>query len=359
MEAMLLAIEQARHSVRLEMYIYTASPIGERFREALRQAAQRGLEVKVLLDSWGCLTLSERFWEPLRQAGGEVRRFNPLSLGRCGIRNHRKLLVCDESVGFVGGFNISSEYQGDGVKRGWFDLGLRVEGSVARELASSFDDLYALAEFKHRLFARFRKSVAQKIISHPEGQIILAGPGHDRHFLKSILLNDVRSAKCIQIIAAYFLPLRPIRRALLRAARRSNRVQIVVAAKSDVPILQLACQRFYHAFLRAGVEIYEYQPQVLHAKLILADRVVYAGSANLDRRSFLANYELLLRLTQPEVTVEAREIFEATLRHCRRIEMSSWKKSRSFWNKLMERWAFLFLARVDSCLSRRQLRNLR
>jgi cardiolipin synthase len=174
-----------------------------------------------------------------------------------------------------------------------------------------------------------------------------------------VLLRDLRSARSIRIIAAYFLPPRPVRRALVRAARRGANVQIILGAKSDVPLLQLAFRRFYQSFLRAGIELYEYQPQVLHAKLIIADGVVYAGSANLDRRSFLANYELMLRVTQTVVAVEAEGIFESALSHCRRIERKSWRTSRTVWGKLKEWGAFFLLARVDACWSRRQLRNLR
>jgi cardiolipin synthase len=359
MEAMLAAIGQAATSVRLEMYIFTASGIGERFREQLSQAAQRGVRVRVLIDAWGSVTLSEKFWEPLRAAGGQIRWFNPLSLGRWGIRDHRKLLVCDEALAFVGGFNISPEYQGDGVTRGWCDLGLQVEGLLARDLSSSFDTLFSLADFKHRRFARFRRVVEQKLVARPDGQIILAGPGHHPNFLKTILLKDFKSARSIRIIAAYFLPPRPIRRALLKAARRGARVQIILGAKSDVPLLRLACRRFYQGFLRAGIELFEYQPQILHAKLIIADNLVYAGSANLDRRSFLANYELMLRVGKPELAAQAGELFSNTLAHCSRVEPAAWPRSRSFWCKVREWWAFFLLARVDACWTRRQLRNLR
>ena len=359
MEAMLEAICRAASSVRLEMYIYAASRIGERFREALVQAAQRGVRVRVMIDSWGSLTLTDKFWEPLRGAGGEVRWFNPLSLGRGGIRDHRKLLVCDEAVAFVGGFNISEEYEGDGVTRGWYDLGLQVQGPLAHELARSFDRLFALADFKHRRFARFRRLVRQQVVSVEEGQVILAGPGHHPNALKSMLRKDFRTARSIQIIAAYFLPSRPIRRELMRAARRGARIQIILGAKSDVPLLQLACRRFYHGFLRAGIELFEYQPQVLHAKLIIADDVVYVGSANLDRRSFIANYELMLRLTSPELAPGAREIFSGNLPHCRKVDRAAWRRSRSLWEKVKEWCAFLLLARLDSVWSRRQLRNLR
>ena len=113
--AMLAAIDAAARSVRLEIYIYSAGPLGERFREALIRARQRGAQVQVLVDALGSIGLPTAFWKPLRAVGGEVRQFNPLSLNWFGIRSHRKLLVCDERVGFVGGFNIAPEFEGDGV----------------------------------------------------------------------------------------------------------------------------------------------------------------------------------------------------------------------------------------------------
>ncbi len=359
MAAMLAAIQAAHRSVRLETYIYTAGGAGERFRVALEEAARRGLRVKVMVDSWGSITLSDRFWDGLREVGGEVRWFNPLRWGCYGIRNHRKLLVCDERLAFVGGFNISSEYEGDGVTRGWYDLGLEVEGGLAEELAKSFDTLFGLADFRHRRFVRFRKVVKQAGLSTAQGQVILTGPGHRPNLLKVMLLNDIKSAQSLRIIAAYFLPPRSIRRALVRAARRGAHVQIILGAKSDVPMLQLAFRRFYQSFLRAGIELFEYQPQILHAKMIIADDTVYAGSANLDRRSFLANYELMLRVPHPGLAEQGRDIFNTALSHCRRVERRSWRQSRSFWEKLKERWAFFLLVRVDAFLSRRQLKNLR
>jgi cardiolipin synthase len=359
MEAMLAAIAEAKSSVRLEMYIFTASPIGERFREALEQAARRGAKVRVLLDSWGSLPLSDSFWDGLREAGGQMRWFNPIELRRWGIRDHRKLLVCDESVAFVGGFNIAPEYQGDGVKQGWYDLGLEVEGYLAGELAISFDRLYALADFKHKRFTRFRHAVNQKLVTTPLGQIVEVGPGHHRDSYKALLVKDISSASSLRIIAAYFLPPRRVRRALISAARRGTRVQLILAAKSDVPLLMMAVRRFYQVFLRAGIELYEYQPQILHGKLIIADGVVYVGSANLDQRTFLSNYELVLRVTNPDLAAQARDIFSDALEHCQRIEPRQWRRSRNFWNKLCERWAFFLLGRLDVVLSRRQVRNLR
>ena len=120
--AMLAAIDAASKSIRLEVYIFSDDELGHRFRDALLRAGQRGVAVRVLVDGIGSNDLPDDFWSSLKQAGGEARVFNPIALKRFGIRDHRKLLVCDARVAFIGGFNISHEYEGDGVKQGWRDL---------------------------------------------------------------------------------------------------------------------------------------------------------------------------------------------------------------------------------------------
>ncbi len=133
--AMLAAIEAARHSVRLETYIFSAGDPGNRFLEALVRAQRRGAKVYVVLDAWGSQDLADGYWEPLRKAGGEFRWFNKQTHRGFLFRDHRKLLVCDEQMAFVGGFNHAPEYVGDGVTRGWCDVGLHVDGPLAGHLA--------------------------------------------------------------------------------------------------------------------------------------------------------------------------------------------------------------------------------
>ena len=106
------------------------------------RAHQRGANVRILIDGLGSRGLANSFWQPLRAAGAQVRIFNPLAVPRLGIRDHRKLLVCDERVAFVGGFNIASEYEGDGVTCGWCDIGLKIEGSLAAQLVGAFDEMF-------------------------------------------------------------------------------------------------------------------------------------------------------------------------------------------------------------------------
>jgi cardiolipin synthase len=357
--AMLAAIEAARKSVRLEMYIYSDSDLGRTFRDALVRAAQRGARVKVLIDALGSFALGSSFWDPLIKAGGEFRWFNPLKFGRMLYRDHRKVLACDEETAFIGGFNIAPEYDGDGVAKGWLDLGMAMRGPLAKELAKSFDRSFARADFEHKPLQRLRRATSRSTIAGETWRLLLSGPGRGYHFLKRTLAHDLANARSVQIICAYFLPTWRLRRELLRVRQRGGRVQLVLAGKTDVRLSQLASHRLYRMLLRNGIEIYEYQPQILHAKLFVIDEQVYAGSSNLDARSLNINYELLVRITDPSVVQEGREIFCDVLKHSRRIERATWRTSRSFWTKLMEDWAYFVLGRLDPYLARKRMKYLR
>jgi cardiolipin synthase len=354
MEEMLAAIASATQSVRLEMYIFHAGPTADEFRDALVNACKRGLRVRVLIDAIGSAYLPDSFWNTLRESGGEFRWFNPLSLHRVFIRDHRKMLVCDEKLAFVGGFNIATEYRGDGVSAGWLDLGLRVRGSLAQELAAAFDDMFSCADFKHWPFTRLRKSFRLKTVAAPEAQLLLGGPGRNNPF-KRALRGDLKEAREALIISPYFVPPWKIRRLLMRMARNGAKVQLILPAKCDLPVMRMAAQSFYRRFLDAGVEIHEYQPQILHAKLFVIDQIVYVGSANLDARSMNINYELMVRLSNPALVREGREIFAGILAHCRQIDRMEWRSSRTFFDRIKARLAHILLARIDPFIARQQL----
>ena len=356
--AMLAEIDAAKISVCLEIYNFQDSPVGIRFREALVRACERGARVRVLVDAVGSYFLPVKFWERLRSAGGDVRVFNPVTLKRLIIRNHRKLLVCDGRVAFVGGFNIASEYEGDGVKSGWCDVGLKIEGALVAQLESSFEEMFGRADFRHKRFMPLRKSRAKRVVSLPKEQLLFSGPGRGRNPFKRALHQDLKHANNVQMIIAYFLPTWRLRRALMRVARRGGKVQLILAGKSDVLLSMLAAQGLYRRFLDGNIEIHEYQPQILHAKLIIVDDIVYLGSANLDTRSLRINYELMIRFENRIIAQEAREIFSKNLKHCRRVTAAEWRQSRSFWRKLKQRWAYFLLNHLDPYLARRQWRDL-
>jgi len=345
--AMLAAIDAAQASVCLEIYIYRNSPLGIRFRDALARARGRGARVAVLVDAIGSLSLPGHFWDPLRDAGGEVRIFNPLALHRVTIRSHRKLLVCDGRVAFIGGFNLAPEYEGDGVTAGWCDVGLKLHGDLVPQLQASFDDMFARAAFRHKRFVRWRKSTAKRAIALPPEQIFFSGPGRGPNPFLRALQQDLKAARLVQIMVGYFLPPWRLRRALRCVVQRGGKVQLLLASKSDVPLS-----------LPGNLELYEYQPQILHAKLFIVDGLVYAGSSNLDSRSLHINYELMIRFDDADVVRSARAIFADTLEHCRPVTSKEWRASRTLWQRLKQRWAYFLLNRIDPCLARRQWRTL-
>jgi cardiolipin synthase len=352
------AIDSAKQCVRLETYIFANDELGRECRDALVGARQRGLKVQVLVDSIGSFMLTRHFWDPLLSIGGEVHWFNPVSLERLAFRNHRKMLVCDDAVAFVGGFNITAQYKGDGVHSGWCDLGLRITGPLVNELAEAFDESFNRADFKHKRFTRLRRSLARRKQATHEGDLLLSGPGRGRNPFQQALHKDLSHARSVQIISAYFLPNRRLRRDLKRIARGGGKVQLILAGKTDVLLSQLAGRSLYRRLLRAGVEIYEYQPQILHAKLIIVDGVVYAGSANLDPRSLYINYELMLRLKDRQLVAGAHGIFHQKLAHSRQIESKAWRKSSTWWGRLKHRWAYFFLVRIDPVIARWQYRRM-
>ena len=356
--AMLAAIEAATKSVCLETYIYSSGGVGLRFRDSLVGAVHRQVRVQVLIDALGSFGLSAEFWKPLLQAGGEIRWFNPLSLNRLGFRDHRKLLVCDDCLAFVGGFNIAPEYEGDGVTCGWCDLGLRIEGPLVSQLSVSFGDMFARAGFRHKRFARLMRSSANRAISAHQDQLLLSGPARGQSPIKRALKKDLERAHSVQIMVAYFLPSWQLRRQLARVVRRGGRVQLILAAKSDVAVSRLATQSLYRRLLKAGIQINEYQPQVLHAKLIIIDEIVYVGSVNLDPRSLHINYELMIRFVSPEIASQARAVFSRCLGHARPVSQEQWTREDSIWRRFKGHWAYFLLVRIDPYIAQRQWRAL-
>jgi len=353
------AMESARATIRFESYIYAPEPPGDDYRELLVAASRRGVQVRVLVDAFGSLMLPEDYWDTLRAAGGDVRWFNRMSLDRFNFRDHRKLLTCDETVAIVGGFNVAPVSLGDGVQSGWRDVGLRLAGPLVPELEASFDALFNLADFRHRRLSRFRKLRTGRMVQTSGGELLLSGPGRGQNLIYRSLQRDLKGARTVRVIAGYFLPPPRLRRALTRVAHRGGTVQLILAGQTDIPLMQAATRSLYQRLMRAGVEIHEYQPQVLHTKLLLLDQAVYVGSSNVDVRSFRINYELMLRLTEPGVVREATEVFESHLRHSRLISPRDWRKARTFWAKLKERAALFLFTRIDPLIARKQLRSFR
>ncbi len=352
------AIGLARQSVRFEFYIVAPDATGARFRAALVAAARRGLRVEVLVDAFGSASLPANYWDELRAAGGSVRVFNPISWRLFSLRNHRKLVLVDDAVAFVGGFNIGDEYDGDGVTRGWRDLGLELHSPlVIRPLAAGFDGLFQAARRPGRLLTRLRRLFARRYRRARVGPVFLVGPGLGRNRFRAELLRRLRRARQVQIVASYFLPSFRLRRALRQVARRGGRVELLLAGRTDVPLVQQAARAGYGALLRAGVRIWEYEPQVLHAKLAIVDHAVFVGSANLDNRSAGINYEVMVRCNDPALATSGRAHFAADVARSREVTLASWRAEQTWFTRFRGMCARFLLTKIDPWLARAQVRS--
>jgi len=351
-------LRQARTAVELETYIYEAGAVGDRFLAELTGAARRGVHVRVLLDAYGSDTLPQGYFAPLLAAGGELRWFNPKRLLRINFRNHRKLLRADgEAV--IGGLNIADTYDGDGLEAGWRDFAVRVDGPVVDTLAESFARMWDLSAFGRREFRGFWRT-GRRLAVGAQGQpeLLLSGPGCPTAELRRRLLFDIRAARRMLVWAAYLLPSRRIGAAIRDAARRGQ-AEIMLGERSDVPVSRWASERLFTRFLRAGLRIYRYRPQIVHAKALVLDDVVYVGSSNLDVRSLLINYELLLRIPSAALAARLRAEFETDRQHADTLDLVRWRRGRRWWQSLRSYLAYQLLARLDPYLAARSLRSLR
>ena len=356
-DAMIAMIEAARRSVDVEFYTVAPGAPADRLGAALQGAAARGLRVRVLIDALGSSSLPAAWVERLRATGADVRRFNPRPLLRWSFRDHRKLVVCDDGVGLVGGFNVAPAFEGDGISRGWRDLGVLIDGPLAQDLARGFAVLFAAANLERtqlRPLARFLRN--QSLDRHAAAAII-GGPGGPQSLLRKTLRADLKVAKRVDVAAAYFLPSRGIRR-LLRQATRRGPVRVLLSGSSDVPVSRLASQYLYPSLLRGGVALWEYQPQVMHAKVLVLDDVVYVGSANLDTRSLQLNFELLVRLPSPLLAAQLRARIDHDCSLARQVPLD-WPRQRTLLQRLLQSWSYFLLTKVDPFIARSQFRHLR
>ncbi len=355
--AMFAAIDKAAVFIALEMYIVADNDTGREFRDHLTEAAKRGVKVSVLVDSWGSWLLPDSFWGPLRIAGGLVRWFHPLFKGLFPFRNHRKLLLIDGRIAFLGGLNISDEYyRGANNEPPWRDNALEITGPEVARLRRSFFRMWAIADsslhrllFRLRLERRAKKNTAAPVLFLESGPENLMRPV--RKAYRQVIHNATRS---IDLAMGYFYPHGRMLRALKRAVRRGVRVRLMIPLHTDLPITRWAAHGLYGRLLRAGVEVWEYTPSMMHSKLAIADDTVIAGSANLDVRSGRINYELVAIIADPVLAGKARADFDDDLRHSIRIRIEDWQ-ARSLFQKMKERFSYCLLARFDIIVARREM----
>lgn len=340
--AMLRALMAAERRIVLEFYIIRDDCTGCAFAEALLAAAARGVRVLLLYDYIGCFDTPGGYFRRLEKGGVVCLPFNPPPFRR-GIawfdkRDHRKMAVIDGKTVFIGGINIGDEYAGYGESpERWRDMGIRIDGPAAAELERLFLESWR-EEGGRACDTEWRGGEALGETDGAEVMIVSGGPHHNRSLIRSAFRMAIAGAsEGVKILNPYFLPGPRVVRSLLRAAGRGVRVQLVLPALSDVPLVRLLSRSYYAPLLRGGIEIYERQGTVLHAKVMLIDDYwAVIGSANLDHRSFHRNYEVNVIVDSRGFGGQVAGMFAEDLARSRRIVLEEHER-RGFLVRLLER----------------------
>lgn len=308
--AMLAAIAAAEREIVAEFYWFGSDLIGRTFCDALAERARAGVTVRVVFDAFGSRPIDGSMFDALRATGADVRDYHPLfglqgSQRRWAFRDHRKLLVCDGRVGFTGGLNIGREWAsresgGDGFR----DDMVEVVGPAAEELRNLFYRTWRrVLPRKERKDARLLPMV-RPIATVPHRPVWVMANGHGwraRRAIRATYLQWIAEARqSIDIVNAYFVPDRGIRRALVRAAQRGVVVRVMVPESGDVTVVQWAVESQLERLVKQGIRAFAYAGAVLHSKTaVVDDERVTIGSYNLDHRSFRYNLEVNLAVTSP------------------------------------------------------------
>jgi cardiolipin synthase len=344
--AMYRAIEGARDHVNIESYIVEADGPGEEIARRLADRCADGVRVNLLFDSFGSLTTSSAFFSRLRRSGVSLCEYNPLHPWRAlaGLalqrRDHRKLMVVDGRIGFIGGVNISPVYRsgsspGAGGRAGWRDLHVQVEGPVVQRLQRLFIAHWQRHADAPMQQARYFRPLAPAG-THRVGVVASdAGARRDPYF--SALLGAIDTARQrVLLTTAYLAPPRRLLRRLVEAARRGVQVEMLVPGVSDSWAALHAGRSHYGRLLRAGVRIHERHDTQLHAKACVIDGVwASIGSSNIDWRSLLHNAEANLVVLDEDFAAQVERVFRADAALAETVDLPAWEQ-RSAWHRLRE-----------------------
>lgn len=329
--AMLQAIRGAEHTITFETYIYWSGEIGREFADALAERARAGVEVKVLIDWVGGLKMERELLERIKQAGAQVELYRPLhwyNIGRLNNRTHRKLLVVDGRIGFTGGVGIADNWQGHAQDPDhWRDLHFRIEGPVVAQLQAAFNDNWIKTSGELLNGAAYFPPLQKA--GDMDAHLFIASPSGGSESMHLFYLMAIAAAQQrIDLQAAYFVPDELIIRALIEARHRGVQVRVVVPGKHiDSETVRLASKAHWGELLKAGVEVYEYQPTMMHNKLLIVDELlVSVGSTNFDVRSFRLNDEASLNVYDRGFALRMSEVFERDLEPTVAYDYDMWLK---------------------------------
>ena len=339
--AMLEAIDGAERTIDLLTFVYWQGEVGTRFARALAGRARAGVRVRVLLDSWGAHSIERPLIELMEAAGVDIQWFRPLKRfepSKMNHRTHRKVLVVDESIGFTGGVGIADEWNGDARDDSeWRDTHFRVDGPAVDGLRAAFLDNWA--ESGQVLFEKEIDRFPEQ--AQPGNTVVQCVRGASEagwSDITTLFLTLLQTAESrIRVTTAYFVPDQDLIDLLCAASNRGVEVEILLPGPhADKRFVQVAAESVYTDLLECGIEIWNFQPSMLHAKVMTVDgRVATVGSANFNARSTELDEEINLVIFDEHIVAQLDEHFDEDLDRSERINPGRWE-NRSTGQRLLE-----------------------
>ena len=351
LRSLLDLIAGARKSVRILFYIFNADWAGRRVRDALVEAARRGVEVKLLVDGFGSAAHA-KFFAEIGDSGGEYCVFNPSYGRRYLLRNHQKLVIADDTIAITGGANIDDTYLMDEGPRHWRDLWISIEGPAVACASSYFDALFRWSKRKNAKLRSLRRLVGEHSQWRGPVQWKFGGPLSMRNSWWRSIGRDLSRGQTLDMIFAYFAPPGAMVRRIGKVGRRGC-ARIITSARSDNDATIAAARHSYSRLLRRHVRMYEYEPSKLHTKLAIVDDVVHIGSSNFDYRSFYINLEVMLRIKDAGFAAMMRGYFERELKDSKWITPELHKRRANLWRRFKWAVSHFLVNIIDYTMTRR------
>ncbi len=342
--SILLSLEQASSHIHLQMYIFSEDLTGKKVEQALIEAAQRGVKVFVVLDAFGSKELSHHTLDHWRKSGIKVRVFSPL-FGNKGMRIrrrlHQKIICVDGRIGFTGGVNVSDRYSGYSNEVPWLDHMVRIEGEA----------VYYLERLCRIYWGRNRRHIIPlKEPVSSNGNSIVSVLRNDRMRGKAEIARMYRHAlrnsrESVIIFASYFLPGSRLRKEIRKASERNVKILLVLPGRSDVGIADRAMHYLYPWLFRCGIEVFEWDKSVLHAKvMIVDDKWMTVGSYNLNHLSDFSSIEANVEIIDPEFVSACKEDSMKLIRQdCRKVDPMEFRKRTGPWTRWRNKTAYVIV----------------
>ena len=329
--AMLEAIRGARRNITMETYIYWSGDIGRAVADALCERARAGVSVHLVVDWAGSLKMDDELLELMQDAGVRLERYRPLrwyNIGRLNNRTHRKLLVIDGRVGFTGGVGIADQWTGHAQDPDhWREAHFRIDGPAVAQMQSAFNDNWI------KTTGTLLNGPAYFPELKPAGDmaahLFIASPAGGSESMHLMYLSAIAASDhTIDLTASYFVPDELINKALIAARKRGVRVRVLLPGEHiDSDAVRLSSKAGWGELLEAGIEIHEYQPTMLHVKLLIVDgELVSLGSTNFDIRSFRLNDEASLNVYDREFAARMTEVFEKDMKDAKQYSYDMWQQ---------------------------------